>query len=583
MAVMREKTEHHQSVSERRQALEARFPEWPRDTVAGHFYKASRQYKDRNYMHIDGETFTYGEVWDQAVQYAKALIALGVKRRDHIAVLMNNHAVYPSLMIASSIVGGVFIPINAMLTKDEVKYILFQSDTQFLFLQQKVKDKHHGQAVSELMEEADFQESSRLEKIICLENERTDSVSNDFLLWDDFLERALPVTDEELEQRWGASRYPDEVAILMYTSGSTGSPKGVMLTDDMLLRSGYGTALSRAIEDGRVTFAPLPFHHCFAIIEAIFAMSFVGGSFISAVGASPLQSLQLMEKYKANDYLCVPSTLVPLLNHPRVGEFDLSDLFAMWCGAAPAPVPVWQQAVDVLGLTEIITGYGQTEVASSGVTTEIGDPLERISSRVGRPKINGVSGLPEFNHSAVQYKTIDRDTGEDLPDGAVGELVVRGATVTRGYYKKPEETAETIDKDGWLRTGDVGKIDENGYLQVLGRSKEMYKVSGELVSPREVEIVISEHPAVSQVSVIGVPDRITTEAGAGFVELKEGETATRREIIDWCAARLARFKIPRHIWFVSSADWPMTSTGKVQKFRLQDLADEKLSGKKDEL
>src|SRR5699024_4708242 len=135
------------------------------------------------------------------------------------------------------------------------------------------------------------------------------------------------------------------------------------------------------------------------------------------------------------------------------------------------------------------------------------------------------------NHSAVQYKTIDRDTGEDLPEGAVGELAVRGATVTRGYYKKPEETAEAIDKDGWLRTGDVGKIDENGYLQVLGRSKEMYKVSGELVSPREVEIVISEHPAVSQVSVIGVPDRITTEAGAGFVELKEGESATRREMI----------------------------------------------------
>jgi fatty-acyl-CoA synthase len=580
MTVTREKTEHHQSVSERRQALEARFPVWPRDTVAGHFYKVSSQYKDRNYLHIDGETFTYGEVWERAVQYAKALIALGVKRRDHIAVLMNNHAVFPSLMIASSLVGGVFIPINAMLTKDELKYIVSQSDTQFLFLQQKVKDKHHGKAVSELMEEADFQKSSSLEKVICLEDERADSVNHDFLTWHAFLENALSVTDEQLEQRWDASRYPDEVAILMYTSGSTGSPKGVMLTDDMLLRSGYGTALSRAIEDGRVTFAPLPFHHCFAIIEAIFAMSFVGGSFISAVGASPLQSLELMEKHKANDYLCVPSTLVPLLNHPRVGDFDLSNLFAMWCGAAPAPVPVWQQAVDVLGLTEIITGYGQTEVASSGVTTEIGDSLERISSRVGRPKLNGVSGLPEFNHSAVQYKTIDRDTGEDLPEGAVGELVIRGATVTHGYYKKPEETAVTIDKDGWLRTGDVGKIDENGYLQVLGRSKEMYKVSGELVSPREVEIVISEHPAVSQVSVIGVPDRITTEAGAGFVELKEGETATRREIIDWCSNRLARFKIPRHIWFVSSADWPMTSTGKVQKFRLQDWAAEKLSEKK---
>ncbi|GAB3804467.1 class I adenylate-forming enzyme family protein [Virgibacillus kimchii] len=570
-----------QTVEERRKALEARFPVWPRDTVAGHFHKACRQYKDRPYMIIDDKTLTYGEIWDRAVQYAKAFIKLGVKRRDHIAVLMNNDETFPSLMIASSIVGGVFIPINGMLKKAELKYILSQSDTRYLLLQQKVKDNRHGEVVSELMKEADFQENSALEQVICLENEREPAVDERFFTWNDFMEKAEYVTDRELEQRWEKSRYPDEVAIIMYTSGSTGSPKGVMLTDDMLLRSGYGTCLSRAIEDGRVTFAPLPFYHCFAIIEAIFAMSFVGGSFISALGASPLQSLQLMEKYKANDYLCVPSTLVPLLNHPQVSEFDLSSLFAMWCGAAPAPVPVWQQAVDTLGLTEIITGYGQTEVASSGVTTEIGDSLERISSRVGRPKLNGTSGVPEFHHSAVQYKTIDRDTGEDLPEGSVGELVVRGATVTHGYYKKPEETAKTIDKDGWLRTGDVGRIDENGYLQVLGRSKEMYKVSGELVSPREVEIVISEHPAVSQVNVIGVPDAMTTEIGAAFIELKQGETCTRKEIIDWCSDRLARFKMPRHVWFIDASEWPMTSTGKVQKFRLEKVAKEKLSGKKD--
>ncbi|OZU87571.1 AMP-dependent synthetase [Virgibacillus indicus] len=568
-----------QSVLERRKALEDRFPVWPRDTIAKHFSKACSQYKERPYLYINDEKFTYGQVWDQAVQYAKALIKLGVKRRDHIAILMNNDAAYPSLMIASSMIGAVFIPINAMLAKGELEYIISQSDTQFLILQQKVKDKHHGVAISELLDETDFQENSQLEQVICIENEEGTSNDNRFLTWTDFMKGANSVTYEELEQRLRESRYPDEVAIIMYTSGSTGSPKGVMLTDDMLLRSGYGTCMSRAIEDGRVTFAPLPFYHCFAIIEAIFAMSFIGGSFISALGASPLQSLQLMEKYKANDYLCVPSTLVPLLNHPRVAEFDLSNLFAMWCGAAPAPIPVWKKAVDVLGLTEIITGYGQTEVASSGVTTEIGDPLERISSRVGRPKLNGISGLPEFNGSAVQYKTIDRDTGKDLPAGSVGELAVRGVTVTHGYYKKQEETAKAIDKDGWLRTGDVGRIDEIGYVQVLGRSKEMYKVSGELVSPREVEIVISEHPAVSQVNVIGVPDALTTEIGAGFIELNSGETCTRRDIIDWCSSRLARFKIPRHIWFVDSSEWPMTSTGKVQKFRLQKIAEEKLSRK----
>lgn len=528
-------------------------------------------------MYIDGKELTYGEVWDLAVQYAKAFMKLGVKRRDHIAILMNNDATYPSLMIASSMVGAVFIPINAMLTKDELGYIVSQSDTQYLLVQQTVKNQRHAEVVAELLDTPEFQENSQIEKVIGIPTDEKDAMDRRFLLWNDFLKGSDSITDEEFQQRWDESRYPDEVAIIMYTSGSTGSPKGVMLTEDMLLRASYATCMSRAIEDGRVTFAPLPFYHCFAIIEAILAMSFVGGSFISALGASPLQSLQLMEKYKANDYLCVPSTLVPLLNHPRVSEFDLSNLFAMWCGAAPAPIPVWQKAMNVLGLTEMITGYGQTEVSSSGVTTEIGDPLERISTRVGRPKLGGSSSVTEFNGSNVQYKTIDPDTRKTLPAGSVGELVVRGNTVTHGYYKKPKETAEAIDKDGWLRTGDVGRIDENGYIQLLGRSKEMYKVSGELVSPREVEVVISEHPAVSQVNVIGVPDSITTEIGAAFIELKLGETCTRRDIIEWCSSRLAKFKIPRHVWFVEASEWPMTSTGKVQKFRLKDIVKAKLS------
>lgn len=566
-----------ESIEDRRNNIESRFSVWSRDTVARHFEKASKTYTDKPFLYINGEEHCYGDIWDQAVDYAKSFMQLGVKRRDHIAILMENDASFPSFMIATSMIGAVFIPINSMLTKEEIEYILTQSDTKYLILQEKVKDKQHGKAVKELLSTPSFQKQSNLEEVISFDTEEKELVDEQFLTWETFLKGAEAVSDSELNARWELSRYPDEVAIIMYTSGSTGSPKGVMLTDDMLLRCAYGTVLSRAIEEGRVTFAPLPFYHCFAIVEAILAMSFVGGCVISALGASPLKSLELMEKYKANDYLCVPSTLMPLLNHPRVEEFDLSNLFAMWCGAAAAPVSVWQKAIDVLGVTEMITGYGQTEVVSSGVTTEIGDPLERISSRVGRPKLNGVSGLPEFNGSSVQYKTIDRDSYEDLPEGEVGELVVRGATVTHGYYKKPEETSKVIDKDGWLRTGDVGRIDENGYIQMLGRSKEMYKVSGELVSPREVEIIISHHPAVEEVQVIGVNDKMTTEIGAAFIEVKEDKSLKRKDVIDWCSERLAKFKIPRHVWMIESSDWPMTSTGKVQKFRLKKMAEERLN------
>ncbi|CEI83398.1 Long-chain-fatty-acid--CoA ligase [Oceanobacillus oncorhynchi] len=564
------------TVNERREELLEAYPVWNRDTIAAHFQKSVEAYADQAFMHINGMTYTYQNVWDHAVEIAKALIHNGVKRRDHLAVLLDNDAAYPSLMIASSMVGSVFIPLNSMLSKAELTYILRQSDTNHLVVHETVKDKQHAQTVAALWQTKEFQDAS-LEKVICMETDGDTEILDSFIKWEDFLHAGQEVSDTEWKQRWNASLYPDEAAIIMYTSGSTGSPKGVMLTHDMLLRCAFSTCYSRAIEKGRITFAPLPFYHCFAIVEAILAMSFVGGSFISALGASPLKSLELMEKYRANDYLCVPSTLVNLLNHPKVSEFDLSSLFAMWCGAAPAPVPVWKKAMDTLGLTEMITGYGQTEVSSSGLTTELGDSLEMISTRVGRPKLAGSSGLSEFQGHATEYKTINPQNGKDLEAGAVGELTVRGPSVTSGYYNKPEETAAVIDKDGWLRTGDVGRIDENGYVQLLGRSKEMYKVSGELVAPREVEAVISEHPAVAQAGVIGVPDSMTTEIGAAFIEVYDGEAVTRKEIVQWCTDKLARFKIPRYVWVISAFDWPLTSTGKIQKFRLQEMAEEKLN------
>ncbi|WP_174614513.1 class I adenylate-forming enzyme family protein [Virgibacillus ihumii] len=582
---MPENTQHQSkigsefSIEERRAALEQCFPEWPRHTVAEHFSEMCRQYANRPFIYIEDDTVTYGKVWTEALRYAKSFLKLGVKRREHIAVLMENDKVYPSLMIAASIVGAVFIPINTMLSRDELGYILQQSDSSYLLLHDRIKGNDTAGFVKDLLDDPAFQEASVLEHVVCMST--GDSADQFFIDWDDFYAGGEAASEAELDARYNASLYPDEVAQIMYTSGSTGKPKGVMLTHDHLLRCSYSTCLSRAIEDGRVTFAPLPFYHCFAIVEGILGMSFVGGSLISASRFSPLSALEKMEAYKANDFLCVPSMLVPLLNEPeRVSEFDLSHLFAIWCGAAPAPVHVWENAVKTLGLTEILTGYGQTEVTSSGVTTELDDPIERIATRVGRPKLGGAAGLPEFNGSTVQYKTSDPETGEDLEPGSVGALVIRGCTVTNGYYNKPDETAKAIDKDGWLHTGDVGRIDENGYIELLGRTSDLYKVSGELVAPREVEEVIAEHPAVNQVFIVGVPDKVTTEAGAAFVELKPGESCVRRDIIDWCSSRVARFKIPRHVWFIEASDWPLTSTSKVQKFRLKEMAEERIERKR---
>lgn len=564
------------SVVKRRERLTEMYPVWLPRTLATHFAKQCEQYHDMPLIFMPDASVTYGQMWQRAWTIAKGLLAIGVRRLEHVAILMANDPDYVALLIATSLVGAVAVPLNTMLRREELEYMILQSDTNWLVLHETASGQNHAAAISEIWTRHCSESGSQLRQAICIENsglQRPDI----FIGWSAFLEKGESISDELLLQRWHASEYPDEVAAIIYTSGSTGLPKGVMLTHDMVLRSGFATCLCRALEDGRRVFAPLPMYHVYFLLEGLLSVSFVGGAMITCLSFSPLLSLQLMEKYEANDFLAVPSMLVSILNHSEVRSFDLSQLYALLCCAAPSPVPLWQKTVDILGVTEIGTGCGGTEASSTTMLTEIGDPLETISTRVGKVKQAGPAGVPEFGQASVSYKVIDPDTGCDLPKGSVGELVVRGNVVTHGYYKKPAETAYAIDKDGWLRSGDLGRIDEKGYIQLLGRSKNLYKVSGETVAPKEVEDVISLHPAVTQVYIVGVPDALTTETGAAFVELKEGATCTKREIVDWCKSRVARFKVPRYVWFVKSNEWPLTGTGKIQKFKLQEIAKQYLA------
>ncbi|MDI3257433.1 MAG: AMP-binding protein [Kyrpidia sp.] len=563
------------SPEERRRLIHERFPVWPRRTLGAHMRDMCRRFSDRPFIMTADRVYSYGEIWDLARDTAKALIALGVRRRDHVALLMANEPEYVFLKLAVAMVGAVAVPLNTLLREEELDYMLRQSDSRWLFMHWTAAGIEHGPVVARIRERMAKDGPNQLQQVICI-GRNTGAADGPFLDWRGFLALSSGVADAALEERMRQSEYPDEVSDIIYTSGTTGLPKGVMLTHDMFLRCAFSTTLSRAFEDGRRVFTPLPYYHVFAYVEGLLAISFVGGAMISMPQFHPRQALALMETHRATDFLCVPSMLVAILNHPDRGRFDLGALRALMCAAAPAPVPVWERAVRELGLEEICTGYGGTEAVASTVHTEVGDPIETVVTRVGRIKPAGCTGLPEFGGANVQYKVVDPFTGEDLPEGAIGELTVRGNTVTRGYYNKPAETAAAIDKDGWFRTGDLGRIDENGYIQFLGRSKEMYKVSGENVSPKEVEDVISRHPAVNQVHVVGVPDPLTTEAGAAFIELKPGASCTRRDIVSWCQNRLAKFKIPRHVWFVDPGNWPMTGTGKIQKFKLQEIARERL-------
>ncbi|WP_053960725.1 class I adenylate-forming enzyme family protein [Sulfobacillus thermosulfidooxidans] len=561
-------------VEKRRQYLMNLIPRWTRRTIAEHFHVYSQMYAQRLFLASPRRQLTYQQTWNEAWTLAKALLALGVKRREHVALLLPNEPQFMTLWIAIDLVGGIVIPLNSMLRQNELEYIMQQADVRILIFQDKIGRVAYDRIIEDLWQTLRHENMpSALEHIVMISSTPDSSPSSTpFIPWARFISEGNQISDDTVKHRWEQSRYPDEVAAIIYTSGSTGRPKGVMLTHDNFLRCAYSTCLSRAFEDGRKIFTPLPLYHVFALEEGVLASSFVGGTLILQPHFQPAQALSLMAQYQVNDVLCVPSMLINLVNHASAQRYDWSHLYALMCAAAPAPVPIWQKAVDLFGLTEICTGYGGTEVTASTTHTEVGDPINVVVSRVGRIKPGGVSGLPEFQGANVQYKVIDPETGQDLPPGSIGELTVRGNIVCRGYYNKPEETMAAFDKDGWFRSGDLGRIDENGYIEFLGRSKDLFKVSGENVAPKEVEEVLSQHPAVKQAYVVGVPDPVTTEIGAAFIELHAETQVTRRELWNWCQNSLARFKVPRYIFFVSPEEWPLTGSGKIQKFILRERA-----------
>lgn len=571
-----------ESAQKRRDDLESNYPLWPRHTIASHFRAQAAKYPERDLVVTSERHITYGDLWAEVQLVSRSLISLGVNRRDHVAVLMANEPEYAFIKIAIAAVGAVAIPLNTMMKEEELSYMLSQSKSKWLIIHQSAAGIDHEKAIAKIIEESsESLNPLQLRKVIVIA-EPSHQVFEKFMHYEQFEKLADDISIEQFEQRYKQSLYPDEVSDIIYTSGTTGLPKGVMLTHDMLLRCGYSTALSRAFEDSRRIFTPLPMYHVFAYVEGLIAVSFVGGSLITMPSFRPAAALTLISDKQAQDLLCVPSILLSIVNEAERISYDLSDLYAVMCAAAPAPMPLWERSVEVLGLSEICSGYGGTEATAATVHTEVGDPLELVANTVGRIKPGGSSGLPEFGGRNVQYKVVDPISGEDLPLHEVGELAVRGNFVTKGYFDKPFETAALIDKDGWFRTGDLGKIDQNGYLQFLGRSKELFKVSGENVSPKEIEDVISKMPEVNQCYVVGVPFQPTQEIGAAFIELKEGHTLSRQQVTQWCMHHLAKFKIPRYVWFVEKDYWPMTGTGKIQKFMLAQMAQERISGNHEE-
>ncbi len=565
-------------LADRRAALEARHPEWRAMTLAQALDAAAARFPDRPLMLTDERAYTYAEVRDWSTRLAAGLVASGVAPGEHVALLLANYPEFVAVKFAISRAGAVAVPMNFLLRRRELGYVLRQCDAAFLVTMARFRDLDHAAMLDELAPGWERHGGGEafpfLREVAVFAADGTAPAGA--LTLAELAGRGDAAAHAELESR---ARTADALATadVIYTSGTSGAPKGVMLSHDALLRSAYGSAWTRGFEDARRILFALPLYHVFSYIEGLLAALFAGGAIIPQVVFDPVATLRGVERHRADEALFVPTMTIAILDAFRAATFDVRSLNVVMSAAAPAPVRLWQAVRDQLGIEEVITAYGMTETSAAATYTEPDGPLELVSGTVGAPKRGGIAGDPELGGLLAAYKTVDPVTGEDLPEGSEGELTVRGPIVTHGYYRKPDETAAVLDGTGWLRSGDLGRLDRrHGHLVLTGRSKELYKCGGELVAPKEVEEVLSGHPAVAQAFVVGVPDERMGEVGCAWIVPEGADPPDPRELVAYCRERLARFKVPAHVMYTRAEELPTTATGKVQKFRLIERAGARL-------
>lgn len=565
------------SIDERRQALRDRFPTWVPRTLDAFLDGCVEEHADRPFVITDDVSLTYREVAEWSWRLADGLVALGVRPGDRVGMLMANYAEFVPLKFAIARTGAIGIPFNYLYREDELGYVLAQSGCSVLItmtgfagldylgmLDSIVPGWDRSDHAATTDAGADTDSGTQLRQVVVFSTDGR------------FRDGALSLESlAELGYRYAGAaenvpHQPGDIGDLLYTSGSTGSPKGVLVSHDAVLRTGYGSALTRAYEDGRRILFSLPCYHMFGYIEGVLSAMYVGGAIILQPSFSAEGYFAGIEQHRATDILCVPTMAVAMVESPARAQYDLSSLNAILCGAAPAPLWLWETIETDFGVSEIVTGYGMTECGGAMTLTFPEDPLELTATTAGRPKIAGVAGV-EGSDDLVAYRTVDPETGDALATGATGELVSAGPTMMAGFWNKPAETALAL-REGWLHSGDLGRIREDGYLLVTGRSKELYKSGGELVMPKEIEDLLAAHEAVSQVFAIGVRDERWGEIGCAVIVPTPDAQLTEESVLAYCKQHLARFKVPRRVLFLDADDLPKTPTGKVQKFKLVERA-----------
>ena len=569
MPSMKEKSKPYITPHERRSLLEQGYPVWNVLTISGALDRAVDKYPDRPLIISDQRQWTYAEIQDWSRRIASGLIAHGLKTGEHVALDMANYPEFVAVKYAIARAGAVCVPVNFLLRGEELAYVLHQSDSAMLVIMDEFRGQNY---VTELEKISSAVPSLRQTFILrTVQNDVSDSPTIETLI-----AAATDESDAELARREAAAD-GRTLSDIIYTSGTTGRSKGVMLTHDMVLRAAYSSVYAAAFEDGRRMQFAMPMYHVFGYTECMLAVLFVGGAIIPHLVFDPAIMLDAAERHQTTELVGVPMMTQKFIEVAQERGFDSRHLLVMFNSGGANPPSIWQDIREALGVHEMRMGYGMTETAASATSSEPeGDDLLLMSTH-GRFKPANVAGDAAIGGRVAIYKTIDPETLNDMPVGEEGELVVRGPVVTRGYYKKPEETDAAFTTDGWFRTGDVGRVSADNYVSLTGRIKETYRCNGEMVMPREVELLFDDYPEIEQALVVGIPDARSGEAGCLCIVRQAGKQPDPDALVEICRRNLARFKVPKHILFLEPADIPLTVTGRPQKFKLAKLVAERIN------
>ena len=498
---------------------------------------------DKTCIVFEGDRYTFSQLNDRVNRLGNALLNLGVQKGDRVAMLQVNTNQCVEVYFAVSKIGAIYVPLNFRAKGNELAYMLNSSESNTIFA---------GERYLSLVESIQ-PEISTVKNFISL-----DKPQEGMLYYEDII-KAAP--EDEIFTDIG----DEDTTILMYTAGTTGFPKGVMLPHNSF--SIYVlenvTPADPISEDSNILTVPL--YHV-AGIQAMMAAIYGGRTLVMERQFEATEWMDLVQQEKVNRAMMVPTMLKMLIDHPEFSNFDLSSLKVITYGAAPMPMPVIQKAVELFPGVSFINAFGQTETASTittvppedhdltGTEEEKAKKLKHLSS-IGKPMAD------------VEMKVIDED-GKDLPQGEVGEIVARGPRVMSGYWKDEEKTAKTKDAEGWVHTGDIGYMDEDGYFYLAGRATDMIIRGGENISPEEVESVLLAHPKVEDGAIIGVPDDQWGEVPLAVVVAKKHEDVTAEELMEHCRANLASFKRPRAVVFTD--ELPRNPMGKILKKQLRE-------------